>query len=94
MIICDTVYLVVVRDVGAGFGRGVGYEVYILLVDNEVVVGVQLGVEDIVMLISISMMNLMRRLMTVSIKLLTELLVLKLVYSITVGYTMMLVLKL
>ena len=47
-----------------------------------------------VMLIKMSMMNLMRRLITVSIKLLTELLVLKLVYSITVGHTVMLVLKL
>ena len=94
MNICDSVYLVVVRDDDAGFGRGVGYGVYILLVDNEVVLGVQLGVGGIVMLIKMSMMNLMRRLMTVSIKLLTELLVLKLVYSITVGYTVMLVMKL
>ena len=44
MNIFDSVYLVVVRDVGAGFGRGVGYEVYILLVNNEVVVGIQLVV--------------------------------------------------
>ena len=94
MNIDGSVYLVVVIDVGAGFGRGVGYEVYILLVDNEVVVGFQFGVGGMVMLIKMSMMNLMRRLMIVSVKILTELLVLKLVYSITAGYTVMLVLKL
>ena len=44
MNICVGVYLVVVRDDDAGFGRGVGYEVYILLVDNEVVLGFQLVV--------------------------------------------------
>ena len=71
MNIDGSVYLVVVRDVGTGLDGVAGYEVYILLVDNEVVVGFQLVVGGMVMLIMMSMMNLMRRLMIVLIKLLT-----------------------
>ena len=44
MNIDGSVYLVVVRDVGTGLDGVAGYEVYILLVDNEVVLGFQLVV--------------------------------------------------
>ena len=74
---------VVIGD-GSGFGRGVGDELD-SVVGDEVGEEFELEVGSIVLLINMSNMKSMWRLMIVSIEMLTELLVMKLVDSIMVG---------
>ena len=79
-----SLYWVFVIGVFSGVGRFIGCEVDIG-VGDELGEGVELEVGSIVLLIKMSNMKSMWRLMIVSIEMLTELLVMKLVDSIMVG---------